>query len=133
MTARRKQGAGGSSNDAAVHDQSERQQHHRWRGGSGGDPFLLEQDVAWLGCSLLHKQRVGQPRLSPCIESMRLGTRQECVGSSPRVSGVCQDSAREFAKRRLRLAGRLSGVAEKLTGSWDGLVMDILAIMIVFN
>ncbi|RWW36434.1 hypothetical protein BHE74_00058546, partial [Ensete ventricosum] len=58
MTARRKQGAGGSSNDAAVHDQSERQQHHRWRGGSGGDPFLLEQDVAWLGCSLLHKQRV---------------------------------------------------------------------------
>ncbi|RRT58420.1 hypothetical protein B296_00002160 [Ensete ventricosum] len=31
---------------------------------------------------------------------MHLGTRQECVGSSPRVSGVCQDSAREFAKRR---------------------------------
>ncbi|RRT77282.1 hypothetical protein B296_00017903, partial [Ensete ventricosum] len=31
---------------------------------------------------------------------MRLGTRQECVGSSSRVSGVCQDGAREFARRR---------------------------------
>ncbi|RWW46705.1 hypothetical protein BHE74_00047350, partial [Ensete ventricosum] len=53
---------------------------------------------------------------SPCIGSIRLGTRQECVGSSPRISGVCQDGAREFARRRPRLAGRLSGVAEKLAG-----------------
>ncbi|RZR94444.1 hypothetical protein BHM03_00023128 [Ensete ventricosum] len=44
---------------------------------------------------------------------MRLGTRQEYVGSSPRVSRVCQDGAREFARRRSRLARRLSGVAEK--------------------
>ncbi|RWV90229.1 hypothetical protein BHE74_00032704 [Ensete ventricosum] len=47
---------------------------------------------------------------------MRLGTRQECVGSSPRVSGVYQDGAREFAGRRSRLAERLSGVFEKLAG-----------------
>ncbi|RWW63225.1 hypothetical protein BHE74_00029611 [Ensete ventricosum] len=45
---------------------------------------------------------------------MRLGTRQECVGRSLRVSGVCQDDAREFARRRSRLVGRLSGVVEKL-------------------
>ncbi|RWW38950.1 hypothetical protein BHE74_00055768 [Ensete ventricosum] len=57
---------------------------------------------------------------------MHLGTRQECVRSSPRVSGVCQDGAREFAKRRSRLTGRLSRVAEKLARSRDGLVMDIL-------
>ncbi|RRT47475.1 hypothetical protein B296_00044377 [Ensete ventricosum] len=50
---------------------------------------------------------------------MQLGTHQECVGSSPRVSGVCQDGTREFARRRPRLVGRLSGVAEKLTGN-DG-------------
>ncbi|RWW20065.1 hypothetical protein GW17_00015843 [Ensete ventricosum] len=48
---------------------------------------------------------------------MHLGTYQECVGSSPRVSGVCQDGAKEFAKRRPRLTGRLSGVAEKLVES----------------
>ncbi|RWV78765.1 hypothetical protein GW17_00060210 [Ensete ventricosum] len=48
---------------------------------------------------------------------MRLGTRQECVGSSPRVSGDCQDGTKEFARRRSRLVGRLSGVAEKLAGS----------------
>ncbi|RZS25163.1 hypothetical protein BHM03_00058320 [Ensete ventricosum] len=48
---------------------------------------------------------------------MRLGTRQECVGSSSRVSKVCQDSAREFARRRTRLDRRLSGVAEKLIGN----------------
>ncbi|RWV95881.1 hypothetical protein GW17_00041448 [Ensete ventricosum] len=47
---------------------------------------------------------------------MQLGTRQECVESSSRVSEVCQDGTREFAKRRPRLAERLSGVAEKLTG-----------------
>ncbi|RRT35993.1 hypothetical protein B296_00029239 [Ensete ventricosum] len=50
---------------------------------------------------------------------MQLGTRQECIGSLPRVSGVYQDGAREFARRRPRLAGRLSGVAEKLAGN-DG-------------
>ncbi|RRT75626.1 hypothetical protein B296_00006349 [Ensete ventricosum] len=48
---------------------------------------------------------------------MRLGTRQECIGSSPRVSGACQDGAREFTRRRPRLAERLSGVAEKLAES----------------
>ncbi|RRT40072.1 hypothetical protein B296_00043032 [Ensete ventricosum] len=47
---------------------------------------------------------------------MRLGTRQECVGSLPGVSGVCQDSTMEFARGRLRLVERLSGVAEKFTG-----------------
>ncbi|RWV80327.1 hypothetical protein BHE74_00042117 [Ensete ventricosum] len=47
---------------------------------------------------------------------MRLETRQECVWSSLRVSGVCQDGTRKFARRRPRLAGRLSGVAEKLAG-----------------
>ncbi|RZR85712.1 hypothetical protein BHM03_00012732 [Ensete ventricosum] len=56
---------------------------------------------------------------------MRLGIRQECIGSSLRVSGACQDCTREFAKRRSRLIRRLSGVAEKLVGSWDGLVMDV--------
>ncbi|RZR83591.1 hypothetical protein BHM03_00010213 [Ensete ventricosum] len=50
---------------------------------------------------------------------MRLGTCLECVGSSPRVLGVCQDGAREFAGRRPRLTRRLSGVAERLTGSWE--------------
>ncbi|RWV77122.1 hypothetical protein GW17_00062097 [Ensete ventricosum] len=49
--------------------------------------------------------------------SMRLGTRQECVGSSPRVSGVYQDGAREFVRRRQRLTRRLSGVAGKLIGN----------------
>ncbi|RRT36317.1 hypothetical protein B296_00046797 [Ensete ventricosum] len=32
---------------------------------------------------------------------MRLGTRQECIGSSTRVSEACQDGVREFARRRL--------------------------------
>ncbi|RWW05714.1 hypothetical protein GW17_00030995 [Ensete ventricosum] len=50
------------------------------------------------------------------VRTIRLGTHQECVGSSQKVSGVCQDDAREFAKRRPRLARRLSWVAEKLTG-----------------
>ncbi|RWV80059.1 hypothetical protein GW17_00058718 [Ensete ventricosum] len=45
---------------------------------------------------------------------MRLGTRLERIGSLPRVLGACQDSAREFVERRPRLAGRLSGVSEKL-------------------
>ncbi|RZR90884.1 hypothetical protein BHM03_00018897 [Ensete ventricosum] len=48
---------------------------------------------------------------------MRLGTRLEYIGSSPRVSGVYQDGAREFAGRRPRLVERLSGVAKKLAGS----------------
>ncbi|RWV81582.1 hypothetical protein GW17_00056979 [Ensete ventricosum] len=52
---------------------------------------------------------------------MWLGTRLECVGSLPRVSGACQDGAREFAERRPRLAERLSGVTENLTESWEGL------------
>ncbi|RZS18712.1 hypothetical protein BHM03_00051021 [Ensete ventricosum] len=55
---------------------------------------------------------------------MRLGTRKERIGSSPRVSEVCQDDVREFARRRPRLTGRLSGIAEKLVGSYDGLVMN---------
>ncbi|RRT68614.1 hypothetical protein B296_00024736 [Ensete ventricosum] len=52
---------------------------------------------------------------------MQLGTCQEYVGSSPWVSGACQDGAREFDRRRPRLAGRLSRVAEKLVESWEGL------------
>ncbi|RRT33478.1 hypothetical protein B296_00057618 [Ensete ventricosum] len=48
---------------------------------------------------------------------MRLGTCHECIESLTRVSGVCQDSARESVRRRPRLVGRLSGVAEKLNGS----------------
>ncbi|RRT47553.1 hypothetical protein B296_00009690 [Ensete ventricosum] len=32
------------------------------------------------------------------------------------ISGVCQDSAREFTRRRSRLTERLSRVAEKLIG-----------------
>ncbi|RWV82990.1 hypothetical protein GW17_00055466 [Ensete ventricosum] len=50
---------------------------------------------------------------------MRLETRYEYIGSSSRVSGVYQDGAREFTRRRPRLARRLSGVAEKLAGN-DG-------------
>ncbi|RRT34460.1 hypothetical protein B296_00044025 [Ensete ventricosum] len=49
----------------------------------------------------------------------------ECVKSSSRVSEVCQDSTREFAGRKSRLAGRLSGVAETLVGSWKGLEVDV--------
>ncbi|RWV88662.1 hypothetical protein GW17_00049225 [Ensete ventricosum] len=49
---------------------------------------------------------------------MQLGTRLGCVGSFSRVSGACQDSAREFAGRRPRLTRRLSRVAEKLAQSW---------------
>ncbi|RRT47986.1 hypothetical protein B296_00031691 [Ensete ventricosum] len=51
---------------------------------------------------------------------MWLGTHMKCVGSSLTVSGVCQDGAREFAEKRLRLTERLSGEAEKLTGSLEG-------------
>ncbi|RWW59804.1 hypothetical protein BHE74_00033238 [Ensete ventricosum] len=56
---------------------------------------------------------------------MQLGTRLECIGSSPRVSGVCQDGAREFARRRSRLAGRLTGVAERLTRSWEEITSSL--------
>ncbi|RRT32889.1 hypothetical protein B296_00005989 [Ensete ventricosum] len=45
---------------------------------------------------------------------MWLETHQECIGSSPRVLGACHDDAREFVRRRSRLAVRLSRVAEKL-------------------
>ncbi|RZS23931.1 hypothetical protein BHM03_00056929 [Ensete ventricosum] len=48
-------------------------------------------------------------------QTVRLGTRQEWVGSLLRVSRASLDGAREFAKRRLRLAGRLLGVAERFT------------------
>ncbi|RRT38031.1 hypothetical protein B296_00011108 [Ensete ventricosum] len=44
---------------------------------------------------------------------MRLGIRQDCVRSSSRVSGVCQDGVREFVRRRSSVK-RLSGVAKKL-------------------
>ncbi|RZR74700.1 hypothetical protein BHM03_00041496 [Ensete ventricosum] len=50
---------------------------------------------------------------------MQLGTHLECVESSSRVSGACQDGVREFAKRRHRFTRRLSGVAEKLVESWE--------------
>ncbi|RWW42171.1 hypothetical protein BHE74_00052292 [Ensete ventricosum] len=56
---------------------------------------------------------------------MRLGTRQEYIGSSPRVLRVCQDGAREFNRRRPRFVRRLSGVAEKLAGSWECLEVDV--------
>ncbi|RWW76326.1 hypothetical protein BHE74_00015589 [Ensete ventricosum] len=58
---------------------------------------------------------------------MWLGTRQECIGSSSRVSRAYQDGVREFARRRPRLTERLPTVAEKLVESWDGLVMDATA------
>ncbi|RWV91485.1 hypothetical protein GW17_00046227 [Ensete ventricosum] len=52
---------------------------------------------------------------------MQLGARLECVRSSSRVSEACQDGTMEFAGRRPRLTGRLSRVAEKLAGSWEGI------------
>ncbi|RWW47247.1 hypothetical protein BHE74_00046789 [Ensete ventricosum] len=56
---------------------------------------------------------------------MRLGTRLECVESSPRVSGAGQDGIREFAGIRRRLAGRLSGVVKKLVGSWKEMLSTV--------
>ncbi|RRT66158.1 hypothetical protein B296_00021400 [Ensete ventricosum] len=53
---------------------------------------------------------------------MRLGTCLECVESSLGVSGPYQNGIREFTRRRSRLAGRLSGVAEMLIGSRTQLV-----------
>ncbi|RWW69266.1 hypothetical protein BHE74_00023147 [Ensete ventricosum] len=58
---------------------------------------------------------------------MRLGTRQECIGSSPRVSRVYHNGTKEFVGRRPRLTGRLSRVAERLGGSWEGLEVDVFA------
>ncbi|RWV84388.1 hypothetical protein GW17_00053897 [Ensete ventricosum] len=52
---------------------------------------------------------------------MRLGTCMECVESLSRVSGSCQDGVREFVSKRPKLSGRLSGAAEKLAGSWEGI------------
>ncbi|RWW68563.1 hypothetical protein BHE74_00023901 [Ensete ventricosum] len=54
------------------------------------------------------------------MRTMWLGIHLECIEGSPRVSGDCKDGAREFTGRRPRLAGRLSGVAEKVAGSWEG-------------
>ncbi|RWW82053.1 hypothetical protein BHE74_00009507 [Ensete ventricosum] len=66
---------------------------------------------------------------------MRLGTHLECAGSLHRVLGACQDGVREFAGRRPRLAGRLSGVAEKLTGSRkegvEGLYVAIIVVLVL--
>ncbi|RWW40605.1 hypothetical protein BHE74_00053967 [Ensete ventricosum] len=54
------------------------------------------------------------------VDGYDLGLKGRCdwelVRSASRVSRVCQDGTREFAKRRPRLAERLSGVDEKLTG-----------------
>ncbi|RRT77986.1 hypothetical protein B296_00005548 [Ensete ventricosum] len=44
------------------------------------------------------------------------GVRQELTEST----GACQDGVREFAERRPRLLGRLSGVTERLARSWEG-------------
>ncbi|RZS00728.1 hypothetical protein BHM03_00030482 [Ensete ventricosum] len=61
------------------------------------------------------------------VRTIRLGTRQECVRSLLRVLGVCQDGVRKFVERRPRLVGRLSGVAERLARSWEGLEVDVEA------
>ncbi|RWW16549.1 hypothetical protein GW17_00019562 [Ensete ventricosum] len=59
---------------------------------------------------------------------MQLGTRQECIGRSPWVLGVCQQNGtREFVGRRPSLTRRLSGVAERLTGRWEGLEVDVFS------
>ncbi|RRT41598.1 hypothetical protein B296_00031413 [Ensete ventricosum] len=60
-----------------------------------------------------------------------MGTHLECVGSSPRVLGACQDSSREFAGRRPGLVRRLSEVAEKLVKSCKSLQVDLLAMLIL--
>ncbi|RRT61809.1 hypothetical protein B296_00027617 [Ensete ventricosum] len=53
---------------------------------------------------------------------IRLGTRLECVESSPGISGPYQDNAREFIGRRPRLVEILSGVAERLARRLDDIV-----------
>ncbi|RRT72421.1 hypothetical protein B296_00026716 [Ensete ventricosum] len=62
---------------------------------------------------------------------MGLGTHLQCIGSSPRVLGACQDGAREFARRRPRLTRRLLGEAEKYAGSWEGLSPKPAATMVL--
>ncbi|RZR85891.1 hypothetical protein BHM03_00012961 [Ensete ventricosum] len=62
---------------------------------------------------------------------MQLGTHLECIRSSPRVSRACQDGAMEFAGRRPRLIEKLSGIAEKLVGSWEGFQLDLLVMIII--
>ncbi|RZR95246.1 hypothetical protein BHM03_00024083 [Ensete ventricosum] len=70
----------------------------------------------WRGASLIPSRtslaRVKSKHRAE-VRTMRLGTRLECIGSSQRVSVVCQDGAREFVGRRSRLAGRLSGGSRK--------------------
>ncbi|RWV99272.1 hypothetical protein BHE74_00017446 [Ensete ventricosum] len=56
---------------------------------------------------------------------MQLEIPLECVRSLPRVSGDCQDGAREFVGRRSRLVERLLRVAERVAGSWEGLEVDL--------
>ncbi|RRT47749.1 hypothetical protein B296_00053526, partial [Ensete ventricosum] len=68
-------------------------------------------DMKRTGCCLARVKSKHQAR----VQTIRLGTHLEYVGSSPRVSGACQDGAREFIGRRSRLIRRLSGVAERLT------------------
>ncbi|RZR99423.1 hypothetical protein BHM03_00028965 [Ensete ventricosum] len=57
---------------------------------------------------------------------MRLGTRQECVESSPRVSGVCQDGASigpssdDAVGSRRKFARRSTEGIEKLAGNMKG-------------
>ncbi|RRT45085.1 hypothetical protein B296_00054572, partial [Ensete ventricosum] len=58
------------------------------------------------------------------VRTMRLGTYLECVKSSPRVSGACQDGTRVFVGRRSRLVRRLSGVVERLAGSWEAMELQ---------
>ncbi|RRT32844.1 hypothetical protein B296_00051108 [Ensete ventricosum] len=51
----------------------------------------------------------------------------QAPSSSPRVSGACQDDARELAIRRPRFVERLSGVVEKLTGTHRQLLAEVAA------
>ncbi|RWW07656.1 hypothetical protein GW17_00028950 [Ensete ventricosum] len=71
------------------------------------------------GCIIAHQQYNRQDFQKS--DSARRGY-QKLAKRSPeacrRRSGDCHDDAREFARRRPRLAGRLSRVAEKLVGSW---------------
>ncbi|RRT50695.1 hypothetical protein B296_00047622 [Ensete ventricosum] len=54
--------------------------------------------------------------------TMRLETCLECIGSIPKVLGAFQDGTKEFTGRRLRLVGRLLGIAEKLVGRVRSLI-----------
>ncbi|RWW51220.1 hypothetical protein BHE74_00042450 [Ensete ventricosum] len=57
---------------------------------------------------------------------MQLETRLKCVGSSLRASGAWQDGTKAFTGRRLRLVGRLSGIAEKLARSIGKIARNML-------